>query len=66
MKKMNLGVVFGSRSCEREVSVISAIQMTEGMTLEDTLKQRADAKIPVVKRALSELTVKSKKKGLFF
>ena len=46
--------------------IISAIQMTEGMTLEDTLKQWADAKIPVVKRALSELTVKSKKKGLFF
>ena len=46
--------------------IISAIQMTEGMALEDTLKQWADAKIPVVKRALSELTIKSKKKGLFF
>ena len=46
--------------------IISAIQMTGGMTLEDTLKQWSDAKIPVVKRALSELTVKSQKKGLFF
>lgn len=46
--------------------IISAIQMTGGMTLEDTLKQWSDAKLPVVKRALSELTVKSQKKGLFF
>ena len=46
--------------------VISTIQMTEGMTLEETLKQWPEAKLPVVKRALSELTIKSKKKGLFF
>ena len=46
--------------------VISTIQMTEGMTLEETIKQWPEAKLPVVKRALSELTIKSKKKGLFF
>jgi hypothetical protein len=46
--------------------VISTIQMTEGMELEETLKQWPEAKLPVVKRALSELTIKSKKKGLFF
>ena len=27
MSKKNLGVIFGSRSCEREVSIISAVQM---------------------------------------
>ena len=27
MKKMQLGVIFGSRSCEREVAIISAVQM---------------------------------------
>ena len=27
MKKMQLGVVFGSRSCEHEVSIISAVQL---------------------------------------
>jgi len=46
--------------------VISTIQMNEGMELEETLKQWPEAKLPVVKRALSELTIKSKKKGLFF
>ncbi|MBP5554253.1 MAG: hypothetical protein J6X94_05205 [Lachnospiraceae bacterium] len=46
--------------------VISTIQMTEGMEFEETLKQWPEEKLPVVKRALSELTIKSKKKGLFF
>ena len=27
MSKLQLGVFFGSRSCEREVSIISALQM---------------------------------------
>ena len=27
MSKLQLGVIFGSRSCEREVSIISALQM---------------------------------------
>ncbi len=27
MKKKQLGVIFGSRSCEREVSIISALQL---------------------------------------
>ena len=27
MAKKQLGVIFGSRSCEREVSIISALQM---------------------------------------
>ncbi len=46
--------------------IISTIQMTGGMTLEETLKQWPEAKLPVVKRALSELAIKSNKKGLFF
>lgn len=27
MAKVQLGVIFGSRSCEREVSIISAVQL---------------------------------------
>ena len=46
--------------------IISTIQMTGGMGLEDTIKQWPAEKIPVIKRALSELSIKSKKKGLFF
>ena len=46
--------------------IIRTIQMTGGMDLEETLKQWPTEKLPVIKRALSELTIKSKKKGLFF
>ena len=33
MIKKNLGVIFGSRSCEREVAVISAIQLMNASTM---------------------------------
>ena len=46
--------------------IISTIQMTGGMDLEEALKQWPTEKLPVIKRALSELAIKSKKKGLFF
>ncbi len=34
MKKMQLGVIFGSRSCEHEVSVISAVQLMKYVNAE--------------------------------
>ena len=34
MSKMQLGVIFGSRSCEHEVAIISALQLIRNVNRE--------------------------------
>lgn len=46
--------------------IISAMEMNNGKTLEETASQWPELKIPVVKRALANVTVGNSKKGFFF
>ena len=38
MAKIQLGVIFGSRTCEHEVSIISAVQLMKSVDLEKCLR----------------------------
>ena len=49
MAKVQLGVIFGSRSCEREVSIISAVQL---MNHADTREVRRHPSVYRRKRRL--------------